>query len=114
MKPLVYVAAPYSAPDPVANTNAAIQVAANLLDTGLCAPIVPHLTLLFHLVTPRPYEVWLDYDLEVLARCDALLRLPGQSSGADGEVAFALEQDIPVFTTIGGLLIWLERKHEGV
>ena len=33
----------------------------------------------------------------LLARCDAVLRLPGDSSGADRDVAIARERGIPVY-----------------
>ncbi len=36
---------------------------------------------------------WMDYDISCLTRCDALLRLPGASEGADREVAVMEEQN---------------------
>ena len=53
---------------------------------------------------PRPYEFWLDLDNQFLPFCQAVLRLPGPSSGADKEVLFAQEQNIPVFTDIDDLV----------
>lgn len=47
---------------------------------------------------------WLSMDLELVARCDAVLRLPGESTGADGEVAHAHDLDIPVFRDLDSLL----------
>ena len=41
-------------------------------------------------------ETWLDYDRHLLVRCDALLRVPGVSHGADLEDEFARAMDIPV------------------
>lgn len=105
--PLVYLAGPYTHPDPVENTNEICRVATELLDAGVCAPVVPHVSLLWHLVTPRPYDFWLGIDLAYLARCDALCRLPGESSGADGEVAFAEERGIPVIHGVDALRYWL-------
>lgn len=112
MRPLVYIAGPYSHPDPVENTHRVITTATALLDDGRCAPYVPHTTLLWHLITPRPYETWLALDLDVLARCDAVLRLPGESSGADGEVEYAQSVNIPVFTSIGRLMTWIDEWIE--
>lgn len=105
--PLVYVAGPYSTGDPVENTRRAIRFADYLLDAGRCAPVVPHLTMFWHLVTPRPVDAWYAYDLAVLARCDALYRLAGQSTGADLEVEFARANGIPVFAEITELERWL-------
>ena len=44
------------------------------------------------------YERWLEYDMEWLTACDALVRLPGESKGADREVARAKELGIEVYT----------------
>lgn len=97
MKPLVYLAGPYTHPDPVANTRAMILAATELHEAGLCTPFIPHLSMLWHLVTPKPVEFWYNLDLEYLSRCDALLRFPGVSTGADDEARFATETGIPVF-----------------
>lgn len=93
--PLVYIAAPYSEPDPVLNTHAVIRIADALLNAGF-TPLIPHLTLAWHLVSPKPYETWLAYDQHLLARCDAVLRVPGYSHGATQECTFADELAIPV------------------
>lgn len=106
-RPLVYLAGPYTRPDPVLNTHETIRFASKLLDEGLVTPFVPHLTLLWHLVSPREVDFWYDYDLAVLARCDALLRIEGESTGADKEVAFAVERGIPVFYDAAGLWLWV-------
>lgn len=97
MRPVVYLAGPYTHPDPVTNTRAALAEATVLLDSGLVVPIVPHLSLFWDFQHPRPYETWLEMDLEVIRRCDAVLRLAGVSSGADREVEFARGERIPVF-----------------
>ncbi|MET3511183.1 MULTISPECIES: DUF4406 domain-containing protein [Plantibacter] len=36
----------------------------------------------------------------LLQHCDAVLRLPGESSGADTDVAIARERGIPVYTAL--------------
>lgn len=92
----VYVAGPYSQGDQAANVRAAIDAADKLAAAGH-VPYIPHLTHFWHLVTPRPYQWWLDYDAQWLACCDAVLRLPGRSAGADEEVALAAELGIPVY-----------------
>jgi nucleoside 2-deoxyribosyltransferase len=105
-RPLVYLAGPYTAPDPVANTNAVIMLASELVDEGLVTPLVPHLTLLWHAVSPRPLDFWYAYDVALLGRCDGLFRLEGASAGADREVQFASAHGIPVFTDRGDLKEW--------
>ena len=94
-KPLIYLAGPYTNPDPVINTHKAIKVATALIDSGYpYCPVIPHLTLLHHMVTPKPLEFWYEHDLNMLAACAAVVRLPGASSGADMEMEFAAERGI--------------------
>ncbi len=104
MKKYIYVAGPYSS-DPCRNTHAAIQAAEQLIAFGY-VPFVPHLTHFWHTMTPHDYEFWLEYDLAWLRKCDAVLRLPGESKGADRECGEAMSLGIPVFHSIDDL-----RKH---
>jgi hypothetical protein len=60
-------------------------------------PFLPQLSVLAEMIAPLPYDDWLAYDLEVIDHCAALVRLPGESPGADGEVAYAKIMEIPVF-----------------
>lgn len=113
-RPLVYIAGPYTHPDPVANTHAVIALATELVDEGLVTPLVPHLTLLWHIVAPRPLEFWYAYDVALLRRCDALFRLDGSSSGADMEVEFATTHEIPVFTKREDLTAWATELRTNV
>jgi len=49
---------------------------------------------------------WLDTDLAWVAVADAVLRLPGESRGADAEVAHAREHGIPVFHSVEEVIAW--------
>lgn len=102
---LVYIAGPYSNPDPCENTYDAVCAADSLID--VCAPLIPHLSHFWHTMSPKTYGFWLALDLEYLRRCDALLRIPGDSSGADAEVVKAIEWRIPVFYSEDDLREWL-------
>ena len=93
--PLIYIAAPYTVPDPVENTHVACRIADALLEAGF-TPVVPHLTMFWHLISPKPYGIWLAYDQELLRRCDVLLRIPGFSKGATQECTLADSLNIPV------------------
>jgi hypothetical protein len=95
----VYVAGPYTQGDVVLNVRAAVLAANELLDAGFI-PFVPHLTHLWHAICPRPYQDWLDLDLEWLEECDILLRLPGPSSGADDEAKRAKVLAMPVCRSV--------------
>lgn len=105
MKAKIYVAAPYTKGDVAVNVRNAFEAANHLADLGF-APFVPHSTHFWHMMFPRPYEFWLDLDNQFLPCCDALLRLPGESSGADKEVELAKSLDIPVFYDVESI-----RKH---
>lgn len=95
----VYVAGPYTKPDPVLNTKAAILLGHQLLDRGY-APLIPHLTHYMEAVRSRPYEDWMQMDFEWVKAADAVLRMPGESSGADREVTLAKSLSIPVFYSL--------------
>lgn len=94
----IYIAGPYSK-HMVDGTRNAIYAAETLRKMGHL-PFVPHLSLLWDLVCPSPYDEWIAYDLEWLDECDALLRLPGESPGADKEVEFALSRNITIYRSI--------------
>ena len=100
MKPLrVYIAGPYSKGDVVVNVREAMLAWHKLRNCGFI-PFCPHLNHFLHLLIPLEYEKWLLWDLEWLAVCDALLRLPGESPGADRECRAAKDLGIPVFDSI--------------
>lgn len=106
-RPLIYCAGPYTNPDPVANTREAILTADLLTATGLCVAYAPHVSLLQHLIEPHDLDYWYEYDLALLARCDALYRFGASSTGADAEVEFARARGIPVFMNRDTLRLWL-------
>lgn len=100
----VYVAGPYTQGDPEQNTRAAIAAGDTLLAHGF-APYVPHMSHFWHQQHPHEYETWMQLDLAWLSVCEAVLRLPGDSPGADREVEFARAHNIPVYYGISELLL---------
>lgn len=109
-RPLVYIAGPYAHPDPVENTHKAIHFADDLQAEGVVTVCIPHLSMLWHALVPHDPDYWYAYDLALLARCDALLRMPGESSGADNEIAFAESLGIPVFYAREDLYAWVQSR----
>lgn len=99
----VYIAGPYTKGDVVVNVHNAMDAAMAVLDAGH-APFVPHLCHFLHMHSPRPYETWIAYDLEFLPACDVLIRLPGDSPGADGEVIAARQRGMPVYASVAEFL----------
>lgn len=92
---VIYVSGPYTKGDRVLHSRRAILYGDKLLREGHI-PIIPHLTLFWHLLSPGDYEQWINYDLEMIAFAHELHRLDGESSGGDREVGRALENGIPV------------------
>lgn len=118
-KPWVFIAGPYTKPDPDFNTVLAMDKWHILYHKG-CVPICPHLSHFLHIHGQKDekkeisYEEWCAYDIELLKECDALYRFPGESPGADKEVEFAKGLGMPVFTSIADVVAWMEEgdKHE--
>lgn len=92
---MVFISSPYTLGDVALNVKTQIDAADKLMDRGYC-PLAPLLTHFQHMVHPRSYEDWLKIDFEYLSRSDVVLRLPGESSGADREVAHARKLGLPV------------------
>jgi hypothetical protein len=107
MKPKVYLAGPYSKGDPLQNTLKAMTVGEAVVDMG-GVPFIPHLSHYRHEQNPRPYQYWIEEDLEWLPVCHALYRIPGESPGADGEVAEAERLGIPVFYSLEELAKFIQ------
>lgn len=95
----VYIASPYTIGDVAVNVKAQIDAADQLMNLGF-APFWPLCSHFQHMAHPRPYQDWIEIDLLWVEACDCLLRLPGESKGADGEVAHAIKIGKPVFYSI--------------
>lgn len=94
----IYVAGPYTKGDVAINVRNAITVGNNLRALGH-TPFIPHLTHFWHMQLPHDVDYWYAYDMEWLKVCDAVFRLPGESKGADAEVAEAKKLGLPVYTS---------------
>lgn len=106
-KPLVYISGPFTS-NPTANTHRACRIWDSLRARGCMTPICPHWSLIQDTLIPLSHQQWIDYDLEILARCDAVLRLDGDSVGADIEVSYANDNGIPVFYKTKDLYEWAD------
>jgi len=100
----IYVAGPYSVGDKQKNITTNMAYSSILLDLGFI-PFVPLLTHFWDKEFPHNYEFWLAYDLYWLIKCDAVLRTPGTSKGADREIAYAYDYKIPVFYSVRDLIL---------
>lgn len=100
---LVYIASPYTIGDQAVNVKRQMDTFEALANLGFC-PLAPLLTHYQHILHPRPYSSWIDITLEYVRHSDVVLRLPGESKGADGEVAEAESSGIPVVFSIEELV----------
>ena len=117
-KPLVYIASPYTKGDQALNVRFQMEAFNSLLSDNVVLPIAPLWSHFQHLAFPRLYEDWLSYDLELIDRCDILLRLTAvipsmtytqwESKGAKREEAHARSRGIPVFHDIRLMYNFLE------
>ena len=106
----VYIASPYTLGDPHENVRAAMTTWHALRDLGY-SPYCPLLSHFLHLHRERAYEDWLAFDLEWLGLCAVCLRMPGESTGADREVAWCETQHIPVAYSVGDLVAMFPPKR---
>src|SRR5438552_805176 len=97
-----YIAGPISKGDLRQNIDLARTASVRLIHAGF-APFTPQLSCYMGGDTPEvlaagiQHHEWLGMDLPWVAVSDCVLRLPGESTGADMEVAEAERLDIPVY-----------------
>lgn len=104
----VYIASPYTLGDLAVNVKRQMDVAHILIEEGF-APFVPLYSHFQHMAHPQPYSTWIKLDLEWVESCDCLLRLEGESEGADGEVRYAKELGIKIFYSVDELIQYYVR-----
>jgi hypothetical protein len=103
----VYLAGPMSKGPLLEHVRNAMDAATRIRKVG-GVPYLPQLGVLWELRTPQPYEEWMSFDFAWIERCDCLVRLPGESSGADREIEHAKKHGKQVFI---GVESWLEHHH---
>lgn len=112
---VVYVAGPFrgaSAWDIEQNIRRAETLALEVWRSG-AACLCPHANTRFF-QNAAPDHLWLEGDLAMLARCDAILMTPEweRSQGARAERDYAARLGLPVFYDLDGLRAWLGRGLE--
>lgn len=118
VKTRVYIAGPLGIGDLNGNIRQGVDAFMVLLHAGY-APFLPHLTCYLENGQPNllPYgtslEEWYEWSLSWVQPCDALLRLPGVSVGADKEAELADRLGIPVFHDLDTLMKTLPKTQKG-
>ena len=117
MLKVIYIAGPY-------RNKSEYEVAMNIYWAGECAldvwklggvALCPHKnTAFFGGARDIPDEVWIQGDLELLSRCDAILLMPNwkHSTGAKNERKYAKEHNITILSSRGELREFLTEKME--
>lgn len=123
----VYLAGPIKKGDLLHNIEQADKAFADLLRGGV-APWVPHWSC-YHgsgrwvgddnmgfpkqvIAVANPAaggfgsKLWVDMDLAWVEVAEAILRLPGESVGADREVEHAKKHGVPIFYSVEEVLRW--------
>ncbi len=108
MRTRVYVAGPISQGGLQENIDRAREATRQLMAAGF-APWCPQLSCFLAGNEPSAgagfsHAEWLEVDLPWVAAADAVLRLPGESRGADQEVVLARELGIPVYLSVDELV----------
>lgn len=108
MRRRVFIACPISRGDLRENIRQAREASSALMRAGL-APLNPALSCFAQSDTPSraagfTHAEWLEVSLPWLAWAEAVLRLPGESRGADKECALAENLGIPVFGSVPDVL----------
>jgi len=90
--------------NPYLNVRRGLCVGTTLAKRGYL-PFIPHLTAVWEIAAPEEftYEDWLAMDFEQIVLSDALLRLDGDSRGADREIAHARSHGVPVYYSLDTL-----------
>ena len=116
----IYIAGPYSKPDPVSNTTIACGRYVSLrrnIPEGLI--ICPHWSMVQALIRPMPHEYWMKHDFALIRALalsgipGCISRMPGESAGADMETKLAKELDLSVFTDLGSVYLWANSILKG-
>lgn len=115
---VIYVAGPFRSPSTYVpghqdhwgiqtHIMEAMRFALEIWRLGAAA-LCPHANT-FCFQNAAPDSVWLDGDLELLRRCDAVFMVPGwpSSQGATAEFREAQALNIPIFQSLWHLEHWL-------
>lgn len=101
----VYLSGPISKGDQEHNFAQAATMQVELVKLRF-AVLNPMLTMKLPGHEAIAHESWIASDLPWVEMADAVLRLPGESIGADMETRHADEHGVPVFHSLADLLAW--------
>ncbi len=106
---LVYIAGPMTLGDSFRHIGDACYCWLRLWRAGVYA-IAPQWSAIQGMVAPISWQEWMEYDSAIIPHCIAMLRLPGESKGADRETDLARRLNIPVFEDEGELIAYVRNS----
>lgn len=107
------------------NARFQCQIFDEMMTSGIVLPYAPLVTHFQHSIFPRHEQDWIDYELAILPRFDAGVRLnvtfdrPGfhyeqsESPGADVEETELTRLGIPIFHSVHELYRWVQGDWNG-
>lgn len=114
-KLVIYISGPYTGKTPeetIANVVEAEAMGVEVMKLG-CVPLVPHTMTREWDRFGFSWEQFIEVDLELLSRCDAILMLPRwrDSKGAVIEHDSAKAEAIPIFYDLNDLRVAFEMSE---
>jgi len=109
----VYLSSPITLGDRNRNLYVACRAQKSLMEKGYAAwnPVLSMLAPFAWEKNPRiTHETWIECDLAWVAVADCVLRIPGESRGADIECDYARCRGIPVYNSIAEV----RKAYEGI
>jgi hypothetical protein len=104
----VYIASPYTKGDMAINVRTSFEMASVIRNYGMM-PIAPLRSHFEHMMFPKPVEKWLSEDMYYIDWCDIVLRMDGESFGADFEVYYAVNRNKIVCSNVAEAVTWAEK-----
>lgn len=109
----IYLSHPISKGNQFANIHISAKAYIELMNMGFIV-YWPGGSVLCEMIMPQHYESWMTQDKAWIDRCDAVVRLAGESNGCDREVLHAKENGIPVFYGVGELQKFMEDQSKDI
>ncbi len=103
MRKIIYVAGPMTKGSMAHNVGQAVRAAVELIKRGF-APHVPHLWFYVEVHHDLTWSEMMEVDEPAVRSAAAVLRLPGESTGADRECEWARAAGIPVFHSVAEIV----------
>jgi hypothetical protein len=99
-KPLfIFISGPYAGKNIVENVREALFRGDKVAKLGHY-PFIPQLRYFWEFLVPHAKEFWASQNIAWILKCDAVLRIPGESEVADNEVNFAIENGKKVYYSL--------------